>query len=266
MALVHSSLIGLYSTPFVTKYPAIASQLPKVELDRQEAISALLLSVQRLNQDLQCILQEYYSPMKKSGLITKELKQVFADVDDLASGVRHIADVLEERQSSSPVVEKAADAFNKRDSLWTKYASYLTNYDRMMKRVDNARAENEKTNQFLTAKGRDLAPLETLLARPVQHLLDLELLLDELDNATASSHPDSKYVGEMVKIVHNCLENMNSDRLLHFSKLRELQRQLYFTQKVKVRHSLLFYCFILTFDCSSCANSLLEILIVGQCR
>jgi len=223
-----------FRTPFVTKYPVIASQLPKVELDRQEAISALLLSMQRLSQDLQFILQEFYAPMKKNGLITKELKQVFADVDDLASGTRHIADVLEERQSSSPVIEKAADAFNKRDSLWTKYAYYLINYDKIIQRVEIACAENDKISQFLTSKSCDLAPLETLLARPVQHLLDLELLLDDLDNSTASSHPDSKYVSEMVKIVHNCLESMSSDKLLHFSKLRELQRQLYFTQKVKV--------------------------------
>ncbi|KAI7900770.1 uncharacterized protein BX663DRAFT_516465 [Cokeromyces recurvatus] len=204
--------------------------IPYEERKRQEAIFELISTEKTYLNDLQMIINVFYTDSGKY-LSQDERDVVFSNIDDLLLCNTALLSDLESRQrEEANVINQIGDIFlNHADSLKC-YSMYCRNQSYASKFLQKKREEDQWFDVFLkTAQNRPECrslDLSHFLLEPVQRITRYPLLLRQILNCTSKKHPDYTLVRSSLSIAQRILEDVNEETRRYESsqKVSELTR------------------------------------------
>ncbi|KAG0745074.1 hypothetical protein G6F23_004691 [Rhizopus arrhizus] len=204
--------------------------IPLEERQRQEAIFELITTERTYLNDLQMIVNVFYTDSGKY-LTQDERDVVFSNIDDLLICNTALLSDMETRQrEQANVVDKIGDIFLKHANSLKCYSTYCQNQSYASKFLQKKREEDQWLEVFLkTAQTRiECRSLDFshFLLEPVQRITRYPLLLRQILNSTPKKHPDYALVKSALSVAQNILEDVNEEtrRFENHHKMNELSR------------------------------------------
>ncbi|KAI9478903.1 MAG: hypothetical protein EXX96DRAFT_525777 [Benjaminiella poitrasii] len=196
--------------------------IPNEERKRQEAIFELISTEKTYLNDLQMIINVFYTDSGKY-LSQDECDVVFSNIDDLLLCNTALLSDMESRQ------REQANVIDKIDDLKC-YSMYCRNQSYASKFLQKKREEDQWFDVFLKAtqtrsECRSL-DLSHFLLEPVQRITRYPLLLRQILNCTPKKHPDYALVRSALSIAQRVIEDVNEETRRYESaqKMSELTR------------------------------------------
>ncbi|CAO3665847.1 unnamed protein product [Rhizopus stolonifer] len=204
--------------------------IPLEERQRQEAIFELITTERTYLNDLQMIVNVFYTDFGKY-LTQDERDVVFSNIDDLLICNTALLSDMETRQrEEANIVGKIGDIFLKHANSLKCYSSYCQNQSYASKFLQKKREEDYWLEVFLkTAQTRpECRSLDFahFLLEPVQRITRYPLLLRQILNSTPKKHPDYALVKSALSVAQSILGDVNEEtrRFENHQKMNELSR------------------------------------------
>ncbi|RCH90712.1 hypothetical protein CU097_003149 [Rhizopus azygosporus] len=204
--------------------------IPSEERQRQEAIFELIATERTYLNDLQLIVNVFYTDSGKY-LTQDERDVIFSNIDDLLLCNTSLLSDMETRQrEQGNVVDKIGDIFLKHAESLKCYSTFCRNQSYATKFLQKKREEDQWFEVFLkTAQTRPECrslDFSHFLLEPVQRITRYPLLLRQILNSTPKKHPDHALVRSALSVAQRILEDVNEEtrRFENNQKMDELAR------------------------------------------
>ncbi|KAI8985858.1 hypothetical protein BDB01DRAFT_786574 [Pilobolus umbonatus] len=204
--------------------------IPPEERKRQEALYELISTERTYLNDLQMIINLFYTDSGKY-LTQDERDVVFSNIDDLLLCNTALLSDMESRQAErANVIDTLGDVFLKHADSLNCYSRYCRNQSYATKFLQKKREEDQWFEVFLkTAQGRPECrslDLSHFLLEPVQRITRYPLLLRHILEVTPKQHPDYVLIRSALSKAEEVLSNVNEEtrRFENEQKMSELSR------------------------------------------
>ncbi|XP_046616625.1 uncharacterized protein LOC124303458 isoform X1 [Neodiprion virginianus] len=216
------TISGVVYAPFVCRKCA------KKRSERKEIVMEIVETEQKYGRDLQIILEEFYRPMLRAGLLTQDqLSAIFLNVEELlehnvtlAEKLREAVEIVQESGDEDLVTMDVGKIFLESEGMLHAFESYCTRQGSASLLLQNLEKEKELLRIFLKVSQMENAVLRRMnlnsfLMVPVQRVTKYPLLLARLYKATPSNRPDIQTARNKLKQAQTNielhLEHMNAE-------------------------------------------------------
>eukprot|EP00698_Gefionella_okellyi_P013820 TRINITY_DN3810_c0_g1_i1.p1 TRINITY_DN3810_c0_g1~~TRINITY_DN3810_c0_g1_i1.p1 ORF type:complete len:998 (+),score=202.79 TRINITY_DN3810_c0_g1_i1:77-3070(+) len=200
---------------------------------RRNVVREILETEQRYVDGLIHIRKAYMEPLKEvagtsRGILTsEEISTIFFSIDALFRVNSELLSELNDRVNQWEPKSHIADVFLRMAPFFKSYAPYVTNYNRAMTALNDAKRKRPFVQFALQAKQSSPGGLELrgLLITPVQRLARYPLLLSDLLKHTSPLHRDYAPLEEALLKLKEIAAKVNEDKREAENVLRLLELQ-----------------------------------------
>lgn len=167
-------------------------------------------------RDLQLVKDDFYEPLKKSQLLTKqELKGIFLNIKKLLAIHQDLLAAMQKAHEDWSFSTCFASAFIPMLDKLKLYQAYIDNFASssgiLKEKTASSKELADLLKELATRNGRKLS-LEDFLIMPVQRLPRYALLLKELSKYTDPGHPDEKHIQTAQNKIQAILNFLNDSK------------------------------------------------------
>ncbi|XP_045177616.2 uncharacterized protein LOC123537831 [Mercenaria mercenaria] len=219
--------------------------------ERKETIHEIMDTEMNYGRDLNILKEEFYKPIMKAGLLSKEqLDAIFLNLDELLHVNKHFITKLKSaicssNQNNDNELEEVMIGclFLESSTMFLTFENYCVNQAQAPVLLEQLEREKELLRIFLQVSQNDnhqlrRMHLKSFLMVPVQRIMKYPLLLDRLYKTTPSNHMDKNSLKEAKDKIEDILGHINAkSRTVSFRQRKPSQKSTQHcsvTEKIEV--------------------------------
>ncbi|XP_060567018.1 uncharacterized protein LOC132725851 [Ruditapes philippinarum] len=206
--------------------------------ERRETIQEIIDTEMNYGRDLNILKEEFYKPIIKAGLLSKEqLDAIFLNLDELLhvnkyfitklKSAVHMATQNNDLELADVMI---GSMFLESSTMFLTFENYCVNQAQAPVLLEQLEKEKELLRIFLQVSQNDnhqlrRMHLKSFLMVPVQRIMKYPLLLDRLHKTTPSSHLDKNSLKEAKDKIEDILGHINAkSRTVSFRQRKPSQK------------------------------------------
>ncbi|UZJ51508.1 hypothetical protein CBS101457_000828 [Exobasidium rhododendri] len=219
------SQISWRSSLTAQEFNGFAATFGSKEMHRQEVIEELLITEWNFVTNLNSILRIFSLPLRNADLsfsreVPLDVARLFNWLDDILAFHVKLLKSLDKVKSRHPsaLIVSIAGTLHKHISGLSIHQSYLVNFERVTKLIDNIRRSEikadlssfdhiiERQSRLPECRGMGLS---SFLLKPVQRLMKYPLFFKQLAELTPADHPDHEETQQLCVLTEKIIRDMN---------------------------------------------------------
>ncbi|XP_041374629.1 rho guanine nucleotide exchange factor 38-like [Gigantopelta aegis] len=229
----------------------VCSKCLQRRLEQKKTIQEIVDTEISYGRDLRILKEEFYNPMKATGLLSVEqLEMVFINLEELINVNAQFTEKLQCAVSASLQINNhylnnvhIGRLFIESSQMFHAFEMYCVGQALASQTLEQLEREKELLHVFLQVSQRDNAVLrrmhlKSFLMVPVQRIMRYPLLLCRLYKSTPNCHKDKEDIKQAQERIEDILSHINartkSSGSFHIKRKRTQQRKYSPTEKIEV--------------------------------
>eukprot|EP01104_Vermistella_antarctica_P010577 TRINITY_DN2831_c0_g1_i1.p1 TRINITY_DN2831_c0_g1~~TRINITY_DN2831_c0_g1_i1.p1 ORF type:complete len:636 (+),score=164.97 TRINITY_DN2831_c0_g1_i1:163-2070(+) len=173
--------------------------------DKQVVNKVFLRMVRKSDQyvsNLDIITQRYLKPLRSRGIISVfEIKNLFSNVEVLLELEKEFQRELHLLHQKWPVIEGVGEVVLRMAPFFKAYLTYVNNFGWSQHTLVKLCDEQPEFAAFIDEADTEEYELAQLLPKPLNHLREMEVNLEEMVPHIAQDHPDYRSVSDAHSVI-----------------------------------------------------------------